>query len=274
MDDFPQMSLKEVQALFRGDFFRNGLTYYNAGSVRNPSRFRNKLYAQVQGSGKSAYTVILEFDEKVKPKCSCPAARRTPFCKHTAAVLTGWASAPSAFVAVEEAPPFVIAAVPKKARVQKGKTSTKDLIERGLESLESLTTEPILGGLASISAERVEQMKELGENLRSYKLRRLSTQVLRFSQVLERMLTDREAFSLSVYTEVLSDIILSSKGVLAIQQGKLQDPKYMEELVGKTWTERELTAREELELVEVYFDVRETVCLLYTSDAADECVNV
>ncbi|MCP4404697.1 MAG: hypothetical protein GY801_46270 [bacterium] len=56
------MSLKEVRALFRPDFFQNGMAYYNAGSVGNPGRFQNKLYAQVQGSGKSAYTVIVEFD--------------------------------------------------------------------------------------------------------------------------------------------------------------------------------------------------------------------
>jgi hypothetical protein len=256
--EFPKMSLSQAQGYFKTQDFQNGLTYYDAKKVLNPSRFQNKLYAQVQGSGSSNYNVMLEFADTVKPKCTCPAARRTPFCKHTAAVLAGWAKDPNAFMATEN-PPELKSPTSKKARVKTGDAETADLIARGLESLETLVTELGLAGLSTITASRVEQVKDLAENLRTYKLRRLATLLTQFADLLNTLLTDQEKFSLATYADLLSDIVLTTKGVMAIQQGKLQDPKYMEELVGKTWTDRELKPRNDLELVEVFFDYQETV---------------
>ena len=256
-DEFPKMSLNEAQAFFAAGDFQNGLTYYDAHKVLNPSRFKNKLYAQVQGSGAAAYNVMLAFEDKLNAKCTCPAARKNPFCKHTAAVLAGWAKNPNAFVVSESAPE--LQAATKKARVRKGKEDTGDLIARGVESLETLITELGLTGLSTITESRVNQVKDLAENLRTYKLRRLSTLLTQFTEVLHGLLVDKENFSLAAYAELLSDMLITAKGVLAIQQGKLQDPKYMEELVGKTWTDRELTRKDDIDLVEVVFDVKETV---------------
>ncbi len=257
-DDFPKMSLNDVKTLFQAMYFSNGMTYYNSNKVLNPSRFQNKLYAQVQGSGSKNYTIILEFDEKVKPKCNCPAARRTPFCKHVAAVLIGWAKDSNGFI-VSDSVPELAKATSKKARVKKGKKETEELIARGLESLETLITELGLSGLSTITESRVEQVQDLAENLRTYKLRRLSTLLTRFARELNTLLTDKENFSLATYANLLSDIVITAKGVQAIQQGKLKDPKYMEELVGKTWSERQLTPRDDLQLVEVFFEFKQTV---------------
>ncbi len=252
------MSLKDAQAYFRADFFQNGLAYYHAGKVLNPSRYQNKIYAQVQGSGQSAYNVLVEFDGKAKAICNCPATRRYPFCKHAAAVLAGWASDPRAFVVADHAPEFTTV-TSKRANVKKGKTDTNALIATGIEALETLTTEFVLSGLSAITPDRVEQVRDLAENLRSYKLRRLSTLLTRFAGVLNVLVTDKENFSLSEYTDLLVDIVITAKGAQGIQQGKLQDLKYMEELIGKTWQEKELTPRNDLELLEIYFVTTETV---------------
>jgi hypothetical protein len=255
--EFPKMSLSQAQGYFKAQDFQNGLAYYDLKKVLNPGRFQNKLYAQVQGSGSSNYNVLLEFTDTVKPKCTCPAARKTPFCKHTAAVLAGWAKDPNAFMATEN-PPELASPKSKKARVKTGEAQTADLIARGLESLETLVIELGLSGLSTITASRVEQVRDLAENLRTYKLRRLATLLTQFADLLNTLLTDQEKFSLATYADLLSDIVLTTKGVMAIQQGKLQDPKYMEELVGKTWTDKELTPRANLQLVGVFFEHAET----------------
>lgn len=252
------MSLKDAQSYFRADFFQNGLAYYDANKVVNPSRYQNKLYAQVQGSGARAYTVILEFEDKLKATCTCPAARRYTFCKHAAAVLAGWARNPDSFVVADSAPELKKPGS-KKARVKKGKVDTDELIARGLESVETLTTELILSGLSTITPGRVEQVRDLAENLRTYKLRRLSTLLTRFAGLLNTLLTDKDHFQLQDYAEVLADIVLTTKGVQGIQQGKLQDSKYMEELVGKTWRDKDLTPRNDLELVGLFFSRHDTV---------------
>ena len=256
--EFPKMELKDVQALFRGANFQNGMSYYDHKSVLHPSRFENKIFAQVQGSGAAAYNITLTFEQKVSPKCTCPAARRDAFCKHVAAVLVGWARNPDAFVVVADAPEFTTATT-KKAQVKKGKTETQDLLARGLESLETLTTEFALGGLASITASRVAQVRDLAENLRAYKLRRLATALTELAALLEGLLTQPDQFSLPAYANLLADIVVTAKGVAAIQQGKLQDPKYLEELVGKTWRDAELTPRNDLELVELFFEVKQSI---------------
>jgi hypothetical protein len=256
-EEFPKMSVNEAKAFFQASDFQNGLTYYDANKVLNLSRFQNKLYAQVQGSGAATYNVILTFADKLSAKCTCPAARRNPFCKHTAAVLAGWAKNPNAFVMSEGVPELQVSK--KKASVKRGQADTGDLIARGVKSVETLITELALAGLSTVTASRVQQVKDLAENLRTYKLRRLSTLLAQFAEVLNGLLADKENFSLAMYAELLADILITAKGVLAIQQGKLPDPKYMEELVGKTWTERELTRRDDLELVEVFFEVKETV---------------
>ena len=256
-EEFPKMALHEAKALFQANDFQHGLTYYDMHKVLNPSRYQNKLYAQVQGSGASAYNVLLAFTDKLSAKCTCPAARRNPFCKHAAAVLAGWAQNPQAFVASESAPE--LEGLQKKARVKQGKTDTSDLIARGLEAVETLVTELALTGLATVTASRVQQVKDLAENLRAYKLRRLATLLTQLAAVLNGLLADKETFSLAVYAELLADMLITAKGVLGIQQGKLQDPKYLEELVGKTWQKRELTRRTDLELVEVCFEFKETV---------------
>ena len=256
--EFPKMALKDVQALFRGANFQNGMTYYDNKSVLHPSRFENKIFAQVQGSGASQYNVTLTFEEKVTPKCTCPAARRDAFCKHVAAVLVGWARNSDAFVVVADAPELTTATA-KKASVKKGKTETQDLLARGLEALETLTTEFVLGGLASITLSRVEQVRDLAENLRAYKLRRLATALTEFAAMLQGLLTQPDQFSLPAYANLLADIVVTAKGVAAIQQGKLQDPKYLEELVGKTWRDAELPPRNDLELIELFFEVKQTI---------------
>jgi hypothetical protein len=146
-----------------------------------------------------------------------------------------------------------------RATVKKGKTDSDALIATGLDALETLTTEFLLSGIGAITAERAAQVRTLADNLRGYKLRRLSTLLTRFSAVLHTLLADQDAFSLAAYTNLLADIVLTAKGVHGIRQGKLRDPKYLEELVGKTWSDKALTPRRNLELVEVFFDVTETV---------------
>jgi hypothetical protein len=256
-DTFPNFTLAQVRDLFDAGAFSDGLSYCQTGKLAHPSRCQNRLYAEVQGSGATPYRVSLSFEGQILARCTCPAARRNPLCKHAAAVMAAWAKAPEGFVASDN-PPELDQARSKKARVKTGETDDAELIARGLEAVETMAAELGLSGLASVGAGRVEQLRELAANLRSYKLRRLSSLLTQLAELLHWLLHDQERFSLVAYGELLTDLVITAKGVRALQQGKLQDPKYLEELVGKTWTEKELTRRAGLELVELRYETSET----------------
>lgn len=259
MTTFPAVSLDSAQAYFREDIFRKGLAYYREGRVRQTLRCGHRLFAQVHGSASRPYRVMLTFDGRPAARCTCPAARRHPLCKHAAAALAAWASAPETFVAAAQ-PPDWQPPDSRRAAVKTGQSAATPLMTAGLDAVNALTTELLLSGLAAITTDRVAQIWDLAENLRSYRLRRLATLVMRLADELTRLRADTgDAASLSRYTRLLSEIALTAQGVRGILAGARQDPRYMEELVGKTWGKRSLPPRYGLQLLEVWFEAVATV---------------
>src|SRR5579871_136137 len=98
---------------------REGRKYLMAGKVLHPWVAGSAIHAEVQGSGSTPYRIDITFKDagsKPSSKCSCPAWRRNPLCKHVTSVLLAWAGKPDSF-AVVEAPPVV--EKPKTTRAPK-----------------------------------------------------------------------------------------------------------------------------------------------------------
>ena len=82
-----ELTIDDIRPLVQPDYMTRGLEVFDQNLVSVTSRYGNKLFANVSGSGSNPYRVSVIFDQQIKATCTCPAARRTPFCKHATAVL-------------------------------------------------------------------------------------------------------------------------------------------------------------------------------------------
>jgi hypothetical protein len=222
------------------------------------SRFEHKLFADAAGSGSSPYKVQILFDDKaVKGRCSCMAARSRPFCKHAAALLVAWARAPEAF-AVAAAPPPGAPGDAKSKEVKTGKVDAKEFMARGVEQVGVLIRELAVSGVASLAADRVDQVRALGEALREAKLRRLSARTLDLAGHLAKAASRSEAFDAPDYAELLGDLLLTVRKLEKYVGGEALAAEYVEELIGKTWTKKDRKPVADLDLVEYAFVARTT----------------
>ena len=247
-----ELTIDDIRPLVQPDYMTRGLEVFDQNLVSTTSRYGNKLFANVSGTGSNPYRVSVIFDHQIKAKCTCPAARRTPFCKHATAVLLTWARAPRSFVE-SETEIDVVQGKARKAGVKKAKVNANELIDKGLVDLDKLLVELATSGLSNITTSRCEQVRELGENLRTFQLRRLSAAVLRMGGLLELSLAGRDAFSFEEYNSVMVDIAITQRAVRQIQNGSLSDEKYQEELIGKTWSRKSLRRIGTRELVQISY---------------------
>lgn len=166
--------------------WKHGQEYLARGAVNNPWRSEQVLHAEVKGSGAKPYQVAAEVtDRSLKPRCSCPAARRSPFCKHVAALLGLWLTRPEDFVAGQGTPHQ---ADEKPGKLKKGATkspSRNELITTGLDTAENFLKDLTERGLLGLSPQQVENMGQVAATLEGYKLVRLARQV----RVLQKSLT-------------------------------------------------------------------------------------
>jgi hypothetical protein len=250
--------MKKLEEMCEAGYLQRGVEYYDDKRVGRPSRFENKLFGEVKGSGGS-YKVTVEFTDKVKARCSCPAARRTPLCKHSVALLVTWAKAPESFVTAKEAPAVEAAGGRKKASVKKGEAKAEDLMGAGLEAMGRLLQDVGSTGLAAMTPGRVRETRDLAQNLRTFRLRRLSTALTRFADTLEASVQGSDEFDVSDYARQMVDLIFTARAVGAIRQGKLKDDRYLEELVGQTWSKKNLAPVSGLKLCELAYERIETV---------------
>jgi hypothetical protein len=185
------------------------------------------------------------------------AARSRPFCKHAAALMVAWAKAPESF-AVSDAAPAGMGGDGKKREVKKGKTDSADLMKHGVEQIGTLVRELASAGIASLAAGRSDQVRALGEGLRENRLRRLSARTLDLSKLLAAAATDAGALDSVEYADLLSDLLLTAKKLEKHLGGEALDDKYVEELIGKTWTKKDRKPVSGLDLVEYAFISRVT----------------
>ncbi|MBI4951180.1 MAG: HEAT repeat domain-containing protein [Myxococcales bacterium] len=229
------------------------------GALAHLARYANKLYADAAGSGASPYKVQILFEESgtVRGRCSCMAARSRPFCKHAAALLVAWARAPESF-AVADVAPAPAPGEGKKRAVKTGKAKPKDLMARGVEQASALVRELAVSGVASLAADRVDQVRALGESLREARLRRLSARTLELAEHLERAVGRTDAFDASDYAELFGDLLLTVRKLEKHLGGEPLANEHVEELIGKTWTKKDRRPLEGSELVEYGFAARTT----------------
>ncbi|WP_267145489.1 SWIM zinc finger family protein, partial [Myxococcus dinghuensis] len=240
------------------DELTKGAQLFDGKQLSNLARFENKLFADASGSGATPYKVSLVFGEarEVKARCSCMAARSRPFCKHAAALLVAWSRTPDAFVTAD-APPAG-AAGPARKSVKKGKTDAADLMRAGVEQVSTLVRELGLSGVASLAADRPEQVRALGEALRANGLRRLAARTVEVAGLLEQAVARTGAFEPPVFTDLVADMLLTARKVEKHLGGEALEDRYVEELIGKTWTKKDRAPAGPLTLLEYAFTSRVT----------------
>lgn len=236
-----------------------GAQLFDGKQLTNLSRYENRLFADASGSGASPYKVSLVFGDgrEVKGRCSCMAARSRPFCKHAAALLVAWARAPEAFVTTDT-PPAGGTEGAKKKSVKKGKAETADLMKAGVAQVSTLVRELGLSGVVTLGTDRPEQVRQLGEVLRANGLRRLAARTVEVAGLLDLAVARTGTFEAPVYTDLVADMLLTVRKVEKHLGGEALEDRYVEELIGKTWTKKDRAPVEGLTLVEYAFTTRTT----------------
>lgn len=259
MADARKLTLADLREIVAdGTELAKGAQVFDGGGLTHLSRHEGKLFADAAGSGSSPYKVQVLFeDAKVRGRCSCMAARSRPFCKHSSALLVAWARSPEAFV-VSDAPPPSPGGDAKKKDVKKGKTDGADLMKRGVEQIGTLVRELSVAGVASLAADRAAQVHALGDALRENRLRRISARTLELAEVLEQASKRSGDFDPVEYADLLADLVLTARKLEKHLGGEALDDRYVEELIGKTWTKKDRKPIAGLDLLEYAFASRVT----------------
>lgn len=253
--DIPRLTAAEVQQVIadaaeRGD----GLRLFHAGRLSHLSRYQNKLFCHASGTTPGQYKVALAFgDRQVQARCTCFAARSRPFCKHGAALLWAWARAPESFTVADAAALDGLGLSPRRKATRQGKVQAGALMGQGLEQVATLVRELAAAGLSTVNAERVAQIRGLGEGLRQNKLRRLSGRTIALSELLAQATAGQGGFDPSAYADLLSDLLLTTRKLARHLAGEALDNRYVEELIGKTWSAKDRQPVSDLHLVEYAF---------------------
>ncbi len=259
MPELQPIDLTRVRQL-SPDNYGKGVEYFRKGAVSGTWRTAEALHALVSGSASQPYDVSTGPRENGSywAKCSCPAARRQSICKHAAALLVAWAENPTGFILRAE-PGATANSAPKldsqAKRARAPKADRRDLIAAGLEKAETLLVDLASQGLTTTTREQVETIGTLVEALEAHKLRRLSRQVAEIQRAASSAQKDGSSFDERNWARLLSDgwfVLLATRKALENQTGS--DGAELEELVGKTWLEKDLRRVENLELLELAYE--------------------
>ncbi len=227
-----------------------GVAAFTAGDLAHLSRFEDRLYAEAAGSGASAYKVQVHLGDLKRGRCSCMAARTRPFCKHASALLYAWATQPTAFAVAAEAPAPAAGEGTAKREVKRGKVDGNTLVARGVEQVLALVGELGTTGFAAMGGDRAEQVRALAEPLRANRLRRLSARVLELADLLDQV-ADGDAVDAVAWTDLLADLLLSARKIEKHLAGEGMEDRYVETLIGKSWTKKDRVPVTGLDLVEI-----------------------
>ncbi|WP_437732790.1 HEAT repeat domain-containing protein [Sorangium sp. So ce1335] len=256
---------------------KKGTLLYDGGQLLNLARHENKLFCEAKGSGAAPYKVTLVYSGSPAPgfkgRCTCPARTfTTAFCKHAAALLVAWARAPESFVVSDAAPPGATGGETARKSVKKGSVNAQALMKSGVEQVGTLVRELAVAGVATIGADRIEQMEKLAEGLRENRLRRLSARTLDLAALLRGPAAGagsaagagpaagarRGALPAVAYANLMADLLLTARKLEKHLAGEPLDDRHVEELVGKTWKASDRKPAEGLTLVEYAFSTRTT----------------
>jgi hypothetical protein len=233
--------------------YRAGQEYLRKGLVAQGSVAGTTAYATVSGS--TDYRVSVSFGDAAKVTCTCPAHRRSKFCKHVVAVCAALLEQPSAFVEVEPSaePPPQDRPRAKRAARSRG-PSVEELRTAGLATVDKLIDDLASEGLLGLGPDKVALLDSAADLVRALKLRRLGNLLF----ALQRAASARgQQLEADTFADLLTDLYLTQRASAAHLTGQAElEPQLAEDLIGKTWRAEELEAvTSPIEAMEVAFTV-------------------
>ncbi len=259
MPEVQPLSLAEARSLC-ADNYTKGLAYYKDGAVGGAWRTTATLHASVKGSARQPYEASAgpREDGSYWGRCNCPAARRQGICKHAAALLVAWAEKPEMFAlrAEPEAAPQGGPKLESEAkRVRTPKVDRRLLLAEGLGKAEALLVELASRGLLSTTQQQVTMVGSLAETLEAHRLRRLFRQVAEIQRAAGLAQVKDRQFDERGWARLLCDtwFVLSATRK-ALEKEEEADRSDLEELVGKTWLEKDLRRVENLSILELAYE--------------------
>src|SRR3954454_11611624 len=84
--------------------YKAGREYLRKGNVHDGAVAESSAHATVKGSTEYRVTVSFPSVETTKVRCTCPAHRRSAYCKHVVAVCTALLEQPATFTVLEALP--------------------------------------------------------------------------------------------------------------------------------------------------------------------------
>jgi len=253
------MTLEEIRGLCDGATFQNARRIVASGAVQETSRTDTGLFAQVKGT--RLYTVAVRLaGDKITARCTCPAARFTPICKHAAAVLILWVESPERFVlgsieTVEERRETG----PSLPRARREKVERSELQAQSV--LQALKLALLLAreGMLNAPSERIDQLRQVAENLSALKARRLAQAVEQITALLRTASDENPPVLEQTYAELLTGLWLTARALQEHYSGRRPLPDVQrEEMLGHTWRDRDLEIREGVRLTELAYENRIT----------------
>ncbi len=258
MNDIPPLPSSQLKLVVTDpDELSKGLGVADKGGLKHLARYGNKLFAEAEGSGSSPYKVQIVHDAEkgYRGRCSCMAARTRPFCKHAAALMALWSRDTKAFAMAEAAPESGgdPGAPAKRAKTKTGKVDADALMRQGVEQTLTLVRELAHSGITTIGEERIAQVRSLAETLRAERLRRMSARLLELSATLSTAARDYAALDTEEYGAALADLWLAARRVQKHLDGEKLPLEHVETLIGRSWTKKDRTPMQGLELIEYAF---------------------
>jgi hypothetical protein len=259
MNQFPPLPTAQLKLVVTDpEELAKGLAIADKGGLKHLARYGAKLFAEAEGSGSAPYKVQIVHDPEkgYRGRCSCMAARSRPFCKHAAALLVPWARDTNAF-AVSEVAPEATAGEPgapaRRAKAKTGKVDANALMRQGVEQTMTLVRELALSGITTMSEDRIAQVRTLAETLRAERLRRMSARLLELAGTLGVAARDYAALDTEDYGAALADLWLAARRVQKHLDGDALPLEHVETLIGRSWTKKDRTPIQGLDLVEYAF---------------------
>src|SRR5690348_8500739 len=258
MNEFPAIATAHLKLIVTDpEELSKGVAVADKAGLKHLARHGNKLFAEAEGSGSAPYKVqiINDTEKRYRGRCSCMAARTRPFCKHAAALLVLWARDTNAFAVADIAPePAGDPGAPaRRAKAKTGKVDATALMRQGVEQTLTLVRELALSGITTMSEERISQVRALAETLRAERLRRISARLMELAATLGIAARDYAALDTEEYSAALVDLWLAARRVQKHLDGEALPPEHVETLIGRSWTKKDRTPVQGLELIEYAF---------------------
>jgi hypothetical protein len=236
--------------------YRAGRDYLRQGMIKDGTVTGPVARAVVSGS--TDYQVTISFESDAKVICTCPAHRQKRHCKHVVAVCVALLEQPKLFRIVAQAEIPRVAPPERKRRQGVSKQRAEEVKaeqrQAGLILVDRLLDEIAAGGVGALGREQLALLTNAAETVRALKLRRLGNRLM----ALRHLAADggEAGGDPGRFAAVLTDLALTRQVLGTYLDGTSGfDPALAEELVGKTWRERDLERVTGLELLAVAEDV-------------------